>query len=319
MTTPLHHSQTGYRNPHLSAFKKSLWQVFKMRWTSQWANHRSLAHEVKRCQPDYARIATPTQELQLTWIGHSTFLIQVNGINILTDPVFSERVSPFSFAGPRRYTPPAMNIDELPPIDYAVISHNHYDHLDLDSVKAIGNDCLWVLPKDNEKYLHKEGITNTIELDWWASHCVDELTFTATPAQHWSARGLNDRCEALWCGWVLKTKQHRVYFAGDTGYNDTDFNEIGRRLGPFDVSLIPIGAYEPRWFMKDMHINPSEAVQIHKDVCSKQSFAMHWGTFPLTAEPPGAPATELALALERSAIDQSQFCTLQIGETRPMD
>lgn len=316
MTSPRHHSKAGYRNLHLPPFQKSLWQVFKMRWTSEWANHRAVAHHVKRCDPDYARIANPSPNLQLTWIGHSTFLIQLNGLNILTDPVFSDRVSPVSFAGPKRYTQPAMSIAELPPIDYAVISHNHYDHLDLDSVKRIGNRCVWILPRDNEKYLHKVGINNTVALDWWASHHADDLEFTATPAQHWSARGLYDRCEALWCGWVIKTKVHSLYFAGDTGYNDIDFKEIGLRLGPFDASLIPIGAYEPRWFMKDMHVNPTEAVQIHKDVRSKQSFAMHWGTFPLTAEPPGAPAKELALALERSAIDQSQFCTLQIGETR---
>jgi N-acyl-phosphatidylethanolamine-hydrolysing phospholipase D len=289
-----------------------------MRWNSNWAKHHELAHQVTSQTPDLERIMNPSEHLQVTWIGHSTFLIQLKGISILTDPVFSQRASPVPFAGPRRYSQPALSLGQLPPIDYVVVSHNHYDHMDLASISKLATGPTWLVPLNNASYLRGVGVDKIVELDWWDSHCVEGLSFTATPAQHWSARGIFDRCNALWSGWAIDDASHSIYFAGDTGYNAFQFKEIGARLGPFDVGLIPIGAYEPRWFMKDMHVNPEEAVKLHLDSRSKQSFAMHWGTFPLTAEPPGSPPLQLAKALTRAQVPPSHFSVLDIGETRSM-
>ena len=287
-----------------------------MRWNSNWANHHQLAHQVPIRKLDRDRMLNPSVPLQLTWVGHATFLIQFNNQTILTDPVFSNRASPVTFAGPRRYSQPALSISDLPPIDYVVISHNHYDHMDLASIAELGNGPTWIVPLDNASYLQRIGIEKVVELDWWDAYTDRGLTFTATPAQHWSARGLFDRCDALWSGWVVSDTRQSIYFAGDTGYNEIQFKAIGSRLGPFDVSMIPIGAYEPRWFMKDMHVNPEEAVKIHLDSQSKQSFAMHWGTFPLTAESPGDPPRDLEKALARAQVPSSHFSVLDIGETR---
>ena len=316
---PDHHGQKGYKNPHLPRFHKSLLDVIKMRWTSNWSNHQKLADEVPVRDIDYARILNPSSALQITWIGHSTFLIQLNGKTILTDPVFSNRASPVGFAGPSRYSEPAIPLSRLPSIDYVIISHNHYDHMDLASIAHLVNGPTWFVPLDNAHYLRRVGVESIIELDWWCSHQVDDLCFTATPAQHWSARGLFDRCDALWSGWVMKDGDHALFFVGDTGYNPVQFKEIGERLGPFDASMIPIGAYEPRWFMKDMHVNPHEAVRIHLDSRSRQSFAMHWGTFPLTAESPGDPPRALAAALAEFKVSTVDFAVLEIGETRSIN
>jgi N-acyl-phosphatidylethanolamine-hydrolysing phospholipase D len=290
-----------------------------MRWQSNWAKHHDLAGQVPIRAPDLERIAKPGSGIQVTWIGHSTFLIQLNGIAILTDPVFSDRASPVGFAGPRRYVPPALSLAQLPTIDYVIVSHNHYDHMDLNTIADLAAGPTWLVPLKNAPYLRNVGVKRVIELDWWDRHRCGDLLFTATPAQHWSARGIFDRCDALWSGWAISNSEHAIYFAGDTGYNAVQFKEIGTRLGPFDIGLIPIGAYEPRWFMKDMHVNPHEAVKIHLDTGSKQSFAMHWGTFPLTAEPPGDPPIELAKALDDARLSPSQFLVLDIGETWSMD
>jgi N-acyl-phosphatidylethanolamine-hydrolysing phospholipase D len=313
---PAHHTGTGFYNLHLpkDGQKKSLWGVLKMRFSGEWADHQRDASSVPVVPVDMDRIHQP-KEAQATWLGHSTFLIQVNGMNILTDPVFSERASPVSWAGPKRYTKPAIPIEDLPRIDVVLISHNHYDHLDLPSIEAIGNTPLWLVPLRNGHLLESVGVTNFIELDWWERHQIGEWTFTATPVQHWSARGLNDRFECLWSGWVGEASNFRLYFAGDTGYNETDFKETGARFKEFDLALIPIGAYAPRWFMKSMHVNPEEAVQIHQEVGSRLSLAIHWGTFPLTAEPPAAPPLRLRKALVDKGLAEDSFLAVPIGST----
>ncbi len=315
---PKHHSARGFRNLNVTKEgSKSLWSVLKMRSTAKWANHARLAGQVPVQTPDLDLIMRPKSRFQATWIGHSTFLLQIDGTHILTDPVFSDRASPVSWAGPRRYTKPALRIGELPPIDYVVISHNHYDHMDLASIATLGDSPTWFVPLGNSKLLRSVGVSNVIELDWWDSHDVGDWRFTATPVQHWSARGVHDQFRALWSGWAFTNGSTRVYFAGDTGYNPVDFTDTGSKLGPFDLALIPIGAYSPRWFMKSMHANPEEAVQIHLDVRSRFSLAMHWGTFPLTAEEPGAPPLALAEALKKQNLKDDDFLALPVGATRP--
>ena len=314
-----HHTDKGFRNLYGGSGGKSLWSVFKMRWGSEWAKHSRSAHLVPRVPVDLERIHSCTDACLLTWLGHSTYLIQLAGVNILTDPVFSERASPVRYAGPKRYTAPAISIKDLPTIHIVLISHNHYDHMDLATAQKLGNKPLWIVPLKNARHLEGVGITNVVELDWWASHQVSGLRITATPAQHWSARGIFDQFDSLWSGFAVQSKNQSIFFAGDTGYNEHQFKEIGARLGPFTASLIPIGAYEPRWFMKAMHVNPTEAVAIHQDVGSRQSLAIHWGTFPLTAEAPEDPPRLLTEALTAANLPTECFQAVPIGYTTELE
>ena len=242
--------------------------------------------------PQLTTLANPGA-VQVTWIGHSTFLLQVDGLNILTDPIFSARASPVSFAGPKRSTPPAMTVEQLPPIDVVLISHNHYDHLDKSSVKALqakqpDNPPTYYVPLGQKAWFSKRGISNVIELDWWASAEVGDITVHAVPVQHWSSRSPFDRNKALWAGFLINAPSLRTLFVGDSGYSD-DFKTIAQRLGNVDLALVPIGAYDPRWFMKSAHMNPEEALQVVQDVGAKRAIGMHWGTFSLTDEPMAEP------------------------------
>lgn len=319
---PAHHAENGFRNPYLkqSQSEKSVFSFLKMRLTTdEWAEHGAQRDAVPQQKVNLDKIYAPCPRPQITWIGHSTFLIQYRGVNILTDPVFSKRASPLSFAGPERYTDPALTIEQLPPIDLVIISHNHYDHLDADTVKHLGNSTQWLVPLGHREWFAELEVDRVIEFDWWDEFKIPLLTVTATPSQHWSARGLNDRLKALWASWALDFGDFRLWFAGDTGYNDKQFREIGDHYGHFNLALIPIGGYAPRWFMGPMHVNPQEAVRIHLDIHAKRSVGMHWGTFPLTAEPVIEPVTRLAQALQQANLPPQSFTTFKIGETRYFD
>ena len=252
----------------------------------------------------------------LVWIGHATYLINKDGLTILTDPVFSKRASPVRFAGPKRLIPPAIPIEKLPKIDVITVSHNHYDHLDLRSLKKIykaNPNAIFLVPKGDKRRLERRGIENVKEFLWWEEIDINGSKFTFTPVQHWSARGIADRNKSLWGGWFMELETESIYHAGDTGYS-SDFIETRKRLGSPDLSLIPMGAYAPRWFMKTNHVNPKEAVQISLDLGSKQSLAMHWGTFLLTDEEVLEPPALLKKALEEKNLDQKYFITLKPGE-----
>jgi len=245
----------------------------------------------------------PDQTDYAVWIGHATYLINNGDINILTDPIFSKRASPIGFAGPKRMIPPAMQLKDLPKIDAVVVSHNHYDHFDIWSLKKLyklNPETIFMIPVGDKKKLIKVGIKNVVEMNWWESLKVSNTTFHFTPVQHWSKRGLFDRNKSLWGGWFMQTDALALYHAGDTGYSN-DFKTTYERLGAPDYSFIPIGAYDPRWFMKDSHVNPEEAVQIALDLKTSHSFGMHWGTFTLTDE----PVLEPPVRLERALIDQN--------------
>ncbi len=314
---PAHHTDNGFRNPHIEHSDKTVFSYFLMRvTTAEWADHVAQRNAVPRQQADREAILKAGEQPQITWVGHSTFLIQYRGINILTDPMFSTRASPFSFVGPKRYTAPGVAIEQLPQIDYVVISHNHYDHLDAATVERLGNATRWLVPLGHRDWFAKRGVTRLREFDWWDELEEPLLSIVATPSQHWSARGLNDRFKALWASWVIDFGDFRVWFAGDTGYNDTQFRQIGDRFSNVDLALIPIGGYAPRWFMGPMHVNPEEAVQIHLDVNARRSIGMHWGAFPFTAEPVIEPVTRLAKAAQAANLSPGAFTTLRIGETR---
>jgi N-acyl-phosphatidylethanolamine-hydrolysing phospholipase D len=254
----------------------------------------------------------------LTWVGHATFLFQLNGYNVLTDPHFSRRASPLSFMGPERTTPPGLEIKDLPLIDVVVISHNHYDHLDKQSIQSLikrqeNKQPVFFVPLKLKKTLQNFGATNIIEHEWWQVSKYKQLEIHSVPVQHWSKRSLNDTNKTLWCGWVIKSKNFQYFFVGDTGYSK-DFENIKKKFGPMDLASIPIGAYEPRWFMKDSHCNVEEAIQIHKDIKSKKSIAMHWGTFQLTDEPMDEPI-QLLSKLTQKLDNPKKFTALMHGQT----
>ncbi len=286
---PAHHVQDGtFVNTNGKAINKPFREL--MKWQRE-------APDVVRVTldsvpPQLESLANPSAA-QVTWIGHSTFLLQVDGLNILTDPIFSERASPVSFAGPKRSTPPAITVQQLPEIDVVLISHNHYDHLDKGSIKALqtkqpNNPPQYYVPLGQKAWFDKRGVTPVIELDWWDSARIGEATVHAVPVQHWSSRSPFDRNEALWAGFLIDSPSQRTLFIGDSGYSD-DFKTIAQRLGTVDLALVPIGAYDPRWFMKSAHMNPEEALQVVQEVGAKRAIGMHWGTFPLTDEPMTEP------------------------------
>jgi len=266
---------------------------------------------------DPAWLARNRAENSLTWIGHASFLLQWGGRNLLTDPHFSARASPLSFAGPKRLAPPGLALDALPAVDIVLISHNHYDHLDHASVKALAAahpQAHFLVPHGLRRWLQRRGAQRVIELDWWQTVDLAGCRITAVPAQHFSGRGLFDRDRTLWCGFVVEVDGARTYFAGDTGYSQ-DFADIGARFAPIDLALIPIGAYAPRWFMAPVHVDPYGAVRIHQDVGARQSVAMHWGGFRLTTEPLDEPPRLLAAAVAAAGLPESAFRTLRHGET----
>ncbi|RME02779.1 MAG: MBL fold metallo-hydrolase [Deltaproteobacteria bacterium] len=255
--------------------------------------------------------------MQVTWIGHATLLVQFEGMNLLTDPIWSRRAFPLPFMGPRRFAEPGVAFADLPPIDVVAISHNHYDHLDRATVERLSrtHDPHFFVPLGLARWFRKRGMDRVTELDWWEEAGIGPLRVTAVPARHWSRRGLFDGNETLWCGWVVTGAAGRFFFAGDTGYSER-FAEIGERFAPLRLAALPIGAYAPRWFMGPQHIDPAEAVQIHRAVGARVSVAIHHNTFQLADEPQEEPPRRLRAALEVMGIGGEAFWVLRHGETR---
>ena len=255
-------------------------------------------------------------EVVVTFVGHATFLIQAAATNVLIDPMYSRRASPVSFAGPRRVRAPGVRFEDLPTISLVLLSHNHYDHCDLGTLRRLEDRFhpRFVTPVGNGRLLRSAGIRLLEEIDWWQTASAAPLPITLTPAQHFSARGPFDRNRALWGGFLIEAGGQRILHAGDSGYGP-HFREISARLGPIDLALLPIGAYEPRWFMKDIHMNPAEAVQAHLDLAARRSIAMHFGTFQLTPEGIDEPGRELAKALRERGVPAERFRTAEVGES----
>ena len=256
-------------------------------------------------------------ETAATFVGHCTFLLQfADGLNVLTDPVWSERVSPVTFAGPRRVRPPAIAFDALPPVHLVLVSHGHYDHLDITTLRRLDArfNPLFLTGLGNHAFLRGCGLRQVEEFDWWQSHRFRGLEMTFTPAQHWSKRSAGERNTTLWGGFWLRAGRLRVYFTGDSGFG-RHFALIRERLGVPDLAFLPIGAYEPRWFMREQHMNPTDAVLAHRALGSHRSVAMHFGTFQLTDEAIDQPAIDLAAALQAARVDPAEFIVPRSGET----
>jgi L-ascorbate metabolism protein UlaG (beta-lactamase superfamily) len=262
--------------------------------------------------------ARAPDEVAITFVNHVTFLIQTGGFTILTDPVWSERASPFRWLGPKRVREPGVAFEELPKVDLILLSHNHYDHLDVATLRRLKQrfDPAVLAAAGDARLVGPLGFKHIRELDWWhAIEFNDILKVTFVPAQHFSARGLSDRQKSLWGGYLIESHGRRIYFGGDAGYS-SHFADIKARLGAPDIALIGIGSYEPRWFMQPAHMNPAEAVQAHRDLGARHSIGMHFGTFQLSAEAIDQPQADLRRALLESGIPESEFVTLHEGETR---
>ena len=317
--SPAHHTATGFRNLHRNP-DTGLLGFLKWRWQRLWregSKVQSCKFPVANNDPRFLR--SNRTKTTITWIGHATVLLQLKGKNILTDPHFSERASPFQWIGPRRVVKPGLDLEELPPIDAVLISHDHYDSLDTTTIKRLlrrdgGDKTIFFVPLGLGSWFRDMDVKRVVELDWWESHEQGDLQFAAVPAHHWSKRGIISRNRTLWAGWVIVARDFRFYFSGDSGYQPI-FKEIGKKYGPFDLAAIPIGAYEPQWFMKYYHLSPEEAVKVHLDVGSRKSVAIHWGTFVLSDEPLDEPPKKLRKAMKEKGIPPHELLALKHGET----
>jgi L-ascorbate metabolism protein UlaG (beta-lactamase superfamily) len=249
----------------------------------------------------------------VTWVGHATYVVQLGGLTILTDPVWSNKIP----AVRSRLTPPGVPLSGVGRIDAVVISHNHYDHLDAPTIRQLPRDTPVFVPAMLGYWFRRRGFTRAVELDWWESVRLGEVDFGFVPAHHWSRRTLTDSCKTLWGGWVLRANDTTVYFAGDTGYGHW-FGEIAAHYPGIDLALLPVGAYEPNWFMKPVHMNPAEAVQACADLGAKRMATMHWGTFVLSAEPLLDPVRKAAQAWQEAGRPRADLWDLAVGETRMM-
>ena len=324
-----HHTPTGFKNNYAQQVNKSFADFIRWQWES-WGLDKTPSSPTPSVRADLALLKTPTAPT-VTWIGHASALVQANGLNVLVDPIFSERASPVQIFGPKRAQAPGVAMADLPNIDVVLISHNHYDHLDRISVaqldekaKADGKTTLFIVPLGLKTWFNNIGIDSVVELDWWEQHKIQGVEFYLTPVQHWSARSINDRSATLWGGWAVFGADFHWYYAGDTGYS-RDFVDTAKHFAPrqsealgggFDLALVPVGAYEPRWFMSQQHVNPMESVRIHQDVGAKRSIGLHWGTFSLTDEPLDQPPRELAIARQALGVKEADFGLLAIGESK---
>lgn len=295
--------------------EKSWWDVWKWRLTrdrASWPDQLDIA--MTDIPPDTVK----GDELRVAFINHTTFLLQTEGMNILTDPILSERASPVTWAGPKRIHKPGVVWDALPKIDLVTISHSHYDHLDIPTLKRLvaRDNPLIVVPLGVDAIIHAHiPDANVTALDWQQSHTVGKVTVHVQPAYHWSARTLWDRNKSLWASFVYELPAGNLYFSGDTGFGSGKFFEnTAQKFGPFRFAMIDIGAYEPRWFMQYSHINPEEAVRVHRMLGAWQSAGMHFGTFQLSDEALNDPADDLRAARDAYGLTETQFRAPRPGD-----
>jgi N-acyl-phosphatidylethanolamine-hydrolysing phospholipase D len=316
---PAHHRQHGFVNANPDFTRPPFWTRTTFFVSRMWATtFRPRRGDLPRVDNDGAALRANVRAATVTWIGHATLLLQLDGVNVLTDPQWSARASPLSFAGPRRLMPPGIAFEDLPPIHVVVISHDHFDHLDLPTVKRLAevHHPRFYVPLGLKAWLADQGIADAVELDWWESRRERGLTLTCLPVQHWSARSFFELNRRLWAGWAIAGRDRRVFFSGDTGYYAPYFREVGARLGPFDLAAVAIGAYDPPAIMRLTHTTPEEALQVFADVRAQRFVAMHWGTFDLSEEPLDEPPRRLEAEARRRGLSAERVWLLKHGETR---
>jgi N-acyl-phosphatidylethanolamine-hydrolysing phospholipase D len=336
-----HHTPQGFRNNYVESVTQSLGSVLRWQWDR--LRHRlppapTLPIPQIPADLDFIRrnaLAGALMSPAVTSIGHATMLVQASGLCVLTDPIFSRRASPVRFMGPARAQEPGIAVGQMPHVHVVVISHNHYDHLDRASVKALarqpGGEPVFLVPLGLKAWLQRLGVKRAVELDWWESYVYEgeaeggreRVEFHLTPVQHWSARSFNDRNKTLWGGWAALGEDFHWYFTGDTGYSQ-DFADVRRKFAPrqgaqqgggFDLALIAVAACLPRWFMQPQHVDPEEAVQIHLDLGAKRSVGVHWGTFALADDPLDHALHEMPGARRAKGVGVKEFDLLPIGGT----
>jgi L-ascorbate metabolism protein UlaG (beta-lactamase superfamily) len=287
-----------------------------LRW--QFTGRRGDWKEWSESQPGLPPpVRVDGEKLRVTFVNHATVLIQTGSVNILTDPIWSDRASPFIWAGPKRHRSPGLRFEDLPPIDFVLLSHNHYDHLDISTLTRLKEEHRpqFISALGSQALLHNQGITDAIELDWWGkTDLSDQASVICVPAKHFSGRGLSDFDRTLWCGFVIQANGGNIYFAGDTA-TGKHFKQIKEQFGHFRLALLPIGAYMPQWFMHPVHLSPSEAVEVHRLMQPNVSVAIHFGTFVLGDDGEFEPVNELRVALA-SKDEDSNFWVLEHGEGR---
>lgn len=315
---PAHHREHGFANtnpaftraPFFTRMRFFVTRMFETTFMPKTAQFPVVAN-------DGAALRTNTGAATVTWVGHATLLVQLDGVNVLTDPHWSGQASPFTFAGPKRVTAPAVAFEALPPVHVVIISHDHYDHLDVATVRRLAAEHRprFLVPLGMKAWFADLGITDVDELDWWDARTVRGLTFTCVPAQHFAQRAPWDMNRRLWAGWTVAGRDRRLYFAGDTGSYD-GLKEIGARLGPFDLAAIPIGAYLPPVIMKQVHTDPRTALDVFADVRARAMIAIHWGTFDLADEPLAEPPRLLEQHARERGLGPDRVWIFKHGETR---
>jgi N-acyl-phosphatidylethanolamine-hydrolysing phospholipase D len=323
MGTSHHRDRRGrFRNPWPDSEPPGLGKVLLWSWRR---------HTTERPRPDpdpsvfestKPRFGSVTPGgLAVTWIGHSTLVIELDGATVLTDPMWGTHAAPIALRAFRRWVPPPVPLEGLPRIDAVVLSHGHYDHLDKPTVRAFAKlqpDAVWCVPLGHGHVVRRFGVRRVFELDWWEECQVGFARIAASPARHFTARGPFDKNRALWCGFAIRSGARGVYFAGDTAFHPT-FGEIGRRLGPFDVQILPVGAYDPRWFMHVVHMTPEESVAAFREMGAAAAMVpVHWGTFKLTDEPMDEPPRRTVEAWSAAGLEPARLWLLKHGETRTM-
>lgn len=328
-----------YLNPHHKSYHPSsiadawmdftLWFKEVILWITGLRHDPQVLTEESKALQHLSEYVPKQADLELplvSWVNHSTFWVKYKGVAFLTDPIWSTRCTPVPGIGPKRKHPVPFDLSSLPLLEFILISHNHFDHLDEPTIRELSRlnpSLIYFTPQGCSSWFHKRGIAQVHELNWWQAHTLEfenlQIRITAVPAQHFSGRGVFDINDTLWCGWVVeyfedKWRTKSLYFCGDTGYNPIDFKEIGRRFGPVDLSLIPIGAYLPRKIMSTIHVSPYEATLIHKDVQSRLSIGCHYHTFALAQEHISQPPYDLLQAMIVQKMPQEQFLLTQAGQ-----
>jgi N-acyl-phosphatidylethanolamine-hydrolysing phospholipase D len=316
MDRPAHHGNGRFRNPvPIDRGGAGVMAPFLMRRLAGFWRDRSGAPPLVANDGAFLRDNARHSEPTVTWIGHATVLVQMDHLTFLTDPIWSERPFPVSFIGPKRFAAPGLALEDLPPIDFVLISHNHYDHLDLPTLRRLAADgTRFLVPLGDAERLRRAGIDSVDELDWWDSREVSGVQVHCVPSQHWSGRRLTDDCASLWSGWVVVGPTRRFYFAGDSGYFP-GFVEIGKRLGPFGLAALPIGAYDPPAIMRAVHLDPEEAVQAGLDVGAARMLGIHYGTFDLADEPLDEAPKRFHAEAARRGLAPDRLWTPPLGAT----